>query len=214
MKSDWDKMKNYLNKDVKLCMSLDIKGLSSFIEYWAGIYFDTNETLYTNNIRKKLTDKSVEQLYLWKSGPQFYSKERIKNYLNNYKTDLLTQDNLQDKYLNHKKSGGAIWNIFYLHIISPEKYPIFDQHVYRTMRFMQAKDSKQSQPFTELEFCDNQYKFEAYEKYRTFYKNIESDTRACEFLNKTNDPYGRKIDMALFSFGAFLKKSCNYKRYF
>ncbi len=221
-------MKTYLNKDVRFCMHLDIKGLCSFIDYWADIYDDPLEHLYEDNIEKPLTDESIVSLYTWKNGgKRFFPTKTIESnyqpFLEKYRERPIEDEKLKNEFLNHQNPKGTapVLNIFFLHILSKNPhldmmssyvYPIFDQHVYRAMCFMEKKDSKQLKPFAELEDIHEQYRFKAYEKYRIFYKNIERDTR--EYLKKNGDPHGRKIDKALFSFGKFLKKNCSYQRYF
>ena len=37
------------------------------------------------------------------------------------------------------RNGGAIWRIFWLHCWQPERFPIYDQHVHRAMRFLEAE---------------------------------------------------------------------------
>ncbi len=216
-------MKTKFDKRMSFYMRKTPEGLSSFIEYWAGIYNDRNENIYESNIMKDLTKKEIFELYHWKYGRKPKSKSHIKtinnnyvSYLSKYKSCPPTQKKLEVEYLNHldKKGTAPVWNIFFLHVLSMNKnfnkklkkcvYPIFDQHVYRAMYFIQPKDITQSKLFRELPSLNKQDRFTAYETYRDFYQNIEHDTNP--YLNKGDDKHGRKIDRALFCFGEFLIK--------
>ncbi len=200
MKSKFDKrMIYYMPLEGK--KAVNAKGLSRFIDYWAGVYYDKDESLYKDNIGQKLTQKSRRELFEWKNGGKI-SPLKTQSIENNYPLYSPVSKDLENRYLNHKEGGGAVWNIFYLHIISPNEYPIFDQHVNRAMYFMQPKHFTQSKVFTDLQVLNKERQFKAYEAYREFYKDIKDDTR--DYLKKDGDPYGRKIDMALFSFGKFL----------
>ena len=97
----------------------------------------------------------------------------------------------QDRYLNYRLSGGAIWNIFYLHCLDHDRWPIFDQHTYRAMNYM-TKGIILEIPES------NRKKYLAYQnEYIPFYDSMRS----------TNH---RNTDRALFSFGKFLKTAKRY----
>ena len=82
-----------------------------------------------------------------------------------------------------------IWKIFTLHILYPDKYPIFDQNVYRAMHYLQTGIIEEI-PSKNID------KQAAYIKeYVPFYTELE----------ELGDCKGRKLDKALFSFGQFLK---------
>ena len=214
-------MKTKFDKRMSFYMRKTPEGLSSFIEYWAGIYNDSNESLYEKNIKKDLNSENIFELYHWKYGQKPKSKSHVKTINNNYVNSLSkykscnpNHGKLKDRYLKHSKEGGPVWNIFFLHVLSMNEnfnkklkkyvYPIFDQHVYRAMYFIQPKDITQSKLFRELPSLNKQDRFTAYETYRIFYQNIEHDTNL--HLNKGDDKYRRKIDRALFCFGESLIK--------
>jgi hypothetical protein len=92
---------------------------------------------------------------------------------------------LEERYLNSTASGGAIWNIFYMHCIDPDVWPIFDQHTYRAMHFMKfGQVAELPKPKAKI--------YEAYKaEYLPFFMPLHSDRR--------------KADRALFAFGQFLK---------
>ena len=85
------------------------------------------------------------------------------------------------------KEGGAIWNIFFLHCLDPEEWPIYDQHTYRAMMYIKTgkipKDEK-----------NDREKYKNYRKrYIPFFK---SKFKGCD---------RRDVDKALFAVGKFLK---------
>ena len=96
----------------------------------------------------------------------------------------LPEDNDERDYLTGP--GGPIWRAFYLHCRLPEKYPIFDQHVYRAMRFVTLKSRK------ELPKGTAAVAKEYVNKYLLFFRSFE-----------TENP--RRVHMALWQYGKFLK---------
>ena len=161
---------------------------TAFFAHWASKYDYPSEDKYTQNIGKPLTQASLEQLFEWKNGTPI-SKAKLNSITKNYP---LTFDGDQRKrYLNHNASGGAIWNIFYLHCLEPAKWPIFDQHTFRAMQYMKTGR------IVEIG-STNKQKYESYEaEYIPFLRNFEEVS-------------ARKIDMALFAFGQFLKLAARY----
>ncbi len=124
-------MKTKFDNRMSFCMRKTPEGLSSFIEYWAGIYKDSIEYLYENNIEKDLNSKNIFDLYHWKYGqePKSENHQRTINnnyvsYLSKYKSCPPTHDELKVEYLNHrdKKGTAPVWNIFFLHVLSKNKH--------------------------------------------------------------------------------------------
>ena len=162
--------------------------LESFIDHWSGKYQYSDEERYDNNIGKPLTEESRLQLFEWKNGSKISAK-KLESINKNY--PLIFKGNQKERYLNHKESGGAIWNIFYLHCLEPNTWPIYDQHTYRAMKYMKTGN------IVEIG-TTNKQKFESYtNQYLPFIKQ----------LSLTNH---RILDKALFAFGQFLKIAKNY----
>lgn len=92
--------------------------------------------------------------------------------------------------MKNEKAGG-VWNVFYIHCLAPQKWPIFDQHTFRAMNYL--KNGIIS------EIGDtNKQKYEVYQKeYIPFFRSFENVTH-------------RKLDKALFAFGKFLKAASLY----
>ncbi len=178
------------------------KTLKDFIEHWQGKYQYRNgiENLYLNNIRKPLTKKSRDELFQWKNGVKL-SKDKRNSVENNY--PLSFTGSIEDRYFDENQDGGAIWNIFYAHILQPDKYPIFDQHTYRAMIYLQNLIPLNFDDFEELEKKSKREIYRIYQKdYIPFYSGIQ-------YINPA-DQHNRHKDQALFAFGKFLKTALKY----
>ncbi len=221
--------------DLELRLPEPFENWHSFIKHWSNLYEMQNkniESFYEENIKKNPTEETIERLYIWKKGgnlPLKLKRSIEKNYkapLCDYLLNPPTHKDIEDRYLNYKdrQSGGMIWNIFYLNILSKNEklneklkfeYPIFDQHVYRAMCFIKSKNitklgnHPQKQNFEELDSQNRKRVFIEYKNYIEFYKGIEKNI---DGYFKETDKYGRKIDRALFLFGKNIKEIPPFKR--
>jgi len=170
--------------------------LVDFIDFWSKFYAYPEEDLYLKSIEKnQLSVEDIENLYKWKNGGtlsqrkeaslhgKILSEERLMiiNYLKS-NFDL-------NKFQQGFRDVSAIWKIFLLHIIAPQEYPIFDQHVYRAYYFLthqQLNEIPNSNPQKEEIYFKN---------YAVFFRDV---------LEKTSCNQ-KKIDEALWAFGKFLK---------
>jgi hypothetical protein len=183
--------------------------LKSFIDSWSKLYSYFNEEKYNNTISKKVFElDDIQNLFVWKNG---------------MKLSVLKQKSLEDKILkklpviNHLKSNTlvdldlfkaefkeltAVWKIFLLHIISPNQFPIYDQHIHRTFLFIHGEH------YSELS--------------NTSINNKEKEVfyfeRYLPFIKKSNISDLKKLDEAFFAFGQFLNTRnyvtlFNYTRY-
>jgi len=155
-----------------------------FIQYWSDRYEYPNEHLYADNIGAPLTAESRRQLYEWKNGGILSGSKR-QSVEDNYPLDFDMYP--VERYLDPTEGGGAIWNIFYLHCRDPNAWPIFDQHTYRAMRYIQTGE------IHEL----GSYKPTTYNRYLNQYLPFLAD-----FQNADH----RDVDKALFAFGQCLSK--------
>lgn len=171
-------------------LSFEIKAddKASFLKHWAEKYNYPSDEKYIQNIGKPLTERSRQELFEWKNGNNI-SKAKMSSILKNY--PLVFTGDQRNRYLNHRESGGAIWNIFYLHCLEPEKWPIFDQHTFRAMRFIQTGQ------IVEIGATNKQ-------KYATY------ENEYVPFLRVFEDECPRKVDKALFAFGQFLNLAKRY----
>lgn len=162
--------------------------LASFLRHWASKYAYPLEEKYTLNIRKPLTTESLRELFEWKNGSKI-SKRKTQSIADNYGVSFL--GDRRARYLSHKAEGGAIWNIFYLHCLDPDAWPIFDQHTFRAMKYMQTGK------VVEIGSTDKQ-RYAAYE------------SEYIPFFNSFGVSDHRMLDKALFSYGKFLKLAARY----
>lgn len=171
-------------QNLHLSFSIDFANIEDFVSYWSSRYSYQNGDKYDDNINEPLTESSIMELFEWKNGSVLSAKKE-KSVKDNYLP--IFSGNKEDRYLNPYESGGAIWNIFYLHCLDPDKYPIFDQHTLRAMKYMQTKE------IINTDISDaNKYKI---------YKN-----EYIPFINSFSSIDKRTSDKALFAFGQFLKR--------
>jgi hypothetical protein len=167
--------------------------LEEFVKFWAEAYDYPSDHLYKENIGQPLTEESIRDLFIWKNGGKL-SRLKEKSVRDHYvssisKLGTISKDTLPDQWLKDFGTGGVIWNIFFLHIWNP-KFPIFDQHVFRAMKFIQTGK------VLEIPLV-NAKKVEMYLKeYLSFYSQLEKEL-------KNSQP--RDLDRALWKFGQFLK---------
>lgn len=178
--------------------------LNEFVSFWSAIYgVPSAEGAYTDCIHKKqFSEDDISQLYVWKngtilSGPKKESLDKnilfkigvINGLKKNYDEEIF-QANFKDV--------SSIWKIFLKHIISPEQFPIFDQHVFRSFWFLTTGEIKEIEDVL-TDAIPNSHKERAKEdvynnKYLPFVRQLSKD-----------DVPLKKIDEALMAFGRFLK---------
>lgn len=159
-----------------------------FVEHWSSKYFYDDEYKYNSNIGKPLSEESRLELFEWKNG-SIISEKKKESINQNY--PLIFHGDKIYRYLNHKQNGGAIWNIFYLHCLEPAVWPIFDQHVFRAMKYLQTQE------IIEVGNTNKQ-------KYDSYLNEF------IPFIHSLKNFEQRTLDKALFSFGQFLKKAKKY----
>lgn len=122
--------------------------LEEFVTCWSRLYdYDQlyQEAFYNKHIyNNPLTKDDITELFIWKNGmPLSVLKGESLNkkilpkldLINQYRNESVDFETIQTTFNNLS----AIWLIFVAHIISPRKYPIFDQHVYRAFIFLRDK---------------------------------------------------------------------------
>jgi hypothetical protein len=169
-------------------LSISNMDLEDFIRYWSELYDYPDDWKYEQNIRRPLTSQSVRLLYEWKNGRKM-STRKAKSVAQNY--PVSPPKSPENRYLSAAYDGGPIWNIFYLHIGDPDRWPIFDQHAYRAMLFIQKRQIHQL----------TTDKRRVYEIYQADY---------IPFFNSLGQGDTRTRDKALFSCGRFLKTVDQY----
>lgn len=171
-----------------------------FIAFWQPVYsYMDKDYLYADTINKEqFSAEDIYNLFEWKNGMKtngHIKKEKSINHVVEQRNiiNILKKKFEQNLFDEKFDKMSAVWRIFLMHIISPEHYPIFDQHVYRAFIYLREKRLGEI-PKT------NKQKFSVYDEYREF---IEK-----EFLSSGMPK--RSIDQALWAFGKFLKT--NYAR--
>lgn len=171
-----------------------------FINFWSDYYFDKYDNKYSENIDKEYFNReNLISLYEWKNGSVLSERKKIglrKKVLAKIKiiNSLKDQFNLE-LFKKEFKDMTVIWKIFLLHIIKPNKYPIFDQHVFRAMVYIK---------FFKIEEIPNKESEREriyFEEYVDFFNEIKL---------KSPSNFNKKIDESLWAFGKFLKS--NYKK--
>ncbi len=119
------------------------ENLIDFINSWSKLYSFSNEAIYSKSIVKETLSKTdIQNLYKWKNGmklsvlKQKSLDSKIKEKLaiiNTFKRN----DNIDVEVFKIEfKMVSVVWKIFLLHIIKPNKYPIYDQHIHRAFLFI------------------------------------------------------------------------------
>ena len=152
---------------------------------------------YSEEIDKRpLKQDSIRKLFAWKAmrikrkaieaGEHPFVETVIANFDRFCRLPLNTSEDADNFLTDELKGRGMIWKIFTLHIMYPDRFPIFDQNVYRAMHYLQTGTIKE----IPIKNTDKQATY--INEYKPFYKEhgVYED---------------RKLDKALFTFGQFLK---------
>ena len=163
-----------------------------FVGFWSRQYSYDLEHRYDESIKKTPLDESaVWALFEWKNGTEEIAQKKKQSIASVYLPQLKKMPVLKslqdDKNYLATLQGGAIWDIFWLHCINPELFPIFDQHAYRSM----AKITAMGPP--EIPSTRPQKIRSYFEEYIPFTKRFVSVSL-------------RDLDKALFAYGRFLKR--------
>lgn len=168
-----------------------------FVEKWSSLYTYGNEEKYHQNIDSVLESKhSFLELFKWKNGTGntisksksvtvegFWSrKDLLIELRNNFSWDLFESEFKPIKTHN-------IWKLFLLHLVKPDYFPIYDQHVYRFYHF--HKTGK-------IEEIPTNHK-ERYLGYKDDYLYWFNS------IKKSYDLNAKKMDESFFSYGQCLK---------
>jgi len=168
----------------------------AFIDFWAARYTGYDENFYAANVGQALTETRILALFTWKNGKPL-SEAKRESVLRNFvarrgELDHVPQDETASDLLSCFSEGGAIWRIFWLHSWQPARFPIYDQHVHRAMRFIQAA------VLEEIPGKDPQ-KIRVYiDTYMPFHAQFDGIG-------------ARLVDKALWAFGKFLNEN-NFPR--
>jgi len=166
--------------------------ITTFVEFWADRYQGYDEAFYQNNIGKELTQDRILEWFTWKNGTPL-SEAKRQSVMRNFVARRGELDHVKSKetasdLLDRFNSGGAIWRIFWLHCWQPVRFPIYDQHVHRAMRFIQSGVQEEI-PERESE------------KIRTYLDSYIAFHSQFDGINY------RLVDRALWAFGKFISEN-------
>jgi len=120
-------------------VNADVK---TFTEFWAARYTGYDDNFYHANVGHELTEARILGLFQWKNGTPLSGPKRtsvIRNFVaRRSELDQIAADETASALLARFAEGGVIWRIFWLHCWQPARFPIYDQHVHRAMRFIQT----------------------------------------------------------------------------
>jgi hypothetical protein len=165
---------------------------AEFVSFWSPRYQDPREDLYTLNVDHPPTPERVMALFFWKNGGALSARKRRsveENYIARAEElAKLPRDLPASAFLDRFPAGGAIWRIFWLHCWQPHRFPIFDLHVHRAMRFIQDAVIEELD-----EVADDRAKVRLYlDHYLPFHGRFAGLGH-------------RETDRALWTFGKFIK---------
>lgn len=170
-----------------------------FMEYWSSFYAYEFEPNYLKNISDPFKDlESFHQIFVWKNGMKL-SKVKYTSIKKLYKQSKGFKKNnkkfseiaFEEKFSMHKNPG--IWMMFLMHLFQPNKYPLFDQHVYRAYIFLTEGVVKEIPK-------NNKMKYIFFKQvYIPWFKSLKSSTRLS----------GKTLDESLFTLGQYISKIKN-----
>jgi len=176
--------------------------LDEFINFWSQLYKYDNSELYNVIHNKTLTELDLVKLYTWKNAMNLAATKR-----KSLDTKIISKLAMINKLRNSKeidievflvdfKNVSFVWKIFLLHIIKPNIYPIYDQHVHRCYLYIQNNDYSNIKPTMNDQKKINFY----FNEYLPFVQGLK--------INNL-----KKMDEAFFAFGQFLNIN-NQKKLF
>lgn len=169
--------------------------LVSFINSWSKQYSFSNEVSYSSSISKKaFTITDIQNLYVWKNGMKL-SELKQKSLDSKIKSKLTiinhfkSNDEVDLVVFNKEfKNLSAVWKIFLLHLINPNTYPIYDQHIHRTFLFIHNENWSNISNDTVTNKDKEKFYFDRY----------------LPFIQASKTKDLKQLDEAFFAFGQFL----------
>lgn len=167
--------------------------LQGFISFWSKLYVYDNAVLYERIYTKTLSKDDLKDLYKWKNGMKLsQAKEKSLNTKIISKIDIV--NNLRaasnfdlEYFLKEFKQVSVVWKVFLLHILKPNRFPIYDQHVHRAYRFINNQSSNGIKASMN-ESVKLKFYFEEY----------------YPFVRQSKITDLKKMDEAFFAFGQFI----------
>ena len=167
--------------------------LQEFISFWSELYVYDNAVLYERIHNKTLSVDDLKDLYKWKNGMKLsQAKEKSLNTKIISKIEIInilrTPSNFDLEYfLKEFRQVSVVWKVFLLHILKPNRFPIYDQHVHRAYRFINNQPSDGIKASMK-ESVKLKFYFEEY----------------YPFVKRSNVRDLKKMDEGFFAFGQFI----------
>ena len=167
--------------------------LQEFISFWSKLYVYDNAVLYERIHNKTLSEDDLKDLYKWKNGMKL-SQAKEKSLNTKIISKLEIVNNLRaasnfdlEYFLKEFKQVSVVWKVFLLHILKPNRFPIYDQHVHRAYRFINNQSSNDIRASMK-ESLKLEFYFEEY----------------YPFVRQSQMTDLKKMDEAFFAFGQFI----------
>ena len=167
--------------------------LQEFISFWSKLYVYDNAVLYERIHTTTLSEDDLKDLYKWKNGMKL-SKAKEKSLNAKIISKIEIVNNLRaasnfdlEYFLKEFKQVSVVWKVFLLHILKPNRFPIYDQHVHRAYRFINNQSSNGIKASMN-ESVKLKFYFEEY----------------YPFVRESKITDLKKMDEAFFAFGQFI----------
>ena len=176
-------------------LKIENTDLVEFISYWSRIYDYPLESLYNERIfKEKFEKEDLHQLFIWKNGMKL-SAGKQKSFEDKILSKLEIINELKSKeiieleeFQRHFNNLSAVWKIFLLHIIRPNKFPIYDQHINRAFNYIHGLDFQNISANSMTNKSKEEFYFNTY----------------LGFIESLNDINLKALDEAFFAFGQFI----------
>lgn len=175
------------------------ENLNSFCDVWAEQYSNKNrdmELYYPAINSETLNEALLLGYYEWKNG-SILSKPKKNSFVDKIQSKLKEINNLRvKKTIDFKVVSDTfpnvsdIWLITLAHLINPNCFPIFDQHVYRAYKYFANNNTDI------FEYNKEKERIKLYvELYLPFFDELIASDITID---------RKKLDETLWSFGKFL----------
>jgi hypothetical protein len=156
-----------------------------FVRYWDRAFGNYDEEFYRENVGRLPDENRAYEWFRWKNGKPLSARkmQTVRALLAEGSIGPGAEDGVLTSYL--ARPGGVVWRVFWLHILHPEHFPIYDQHVHRAMACILGWPNREIAAYGPTKARDYVL------SYRPFFGRFEGCDR-------------RQADRALWAFGKFL----------
>ena len=173
---------------------------STFVQFWQSIYNYTSKSdayqmyVIEREPSFRFDEENIRKLFEWKNntGETLAAKKAasVAKIIDNLPIVRQLAKNWDDAvFYGSFGRISAVWQTFLMHIIQPDRFPIFDQHVYRAHAYLQRGEVSELKGTAKHQLA-------MYETYQLFFQEIQN-TSQCP---------PRSLDKAFWAFGKFIKQ--------